>query len=188
MVAFSPRKSMVGPTSRVLRKWDELNIRRKCVGIASVDAHAFPIKVGPLTVRIFPYKVHFRTLRTHLILSEPLSRDLPVARRQIYDALRDCRAFGTNLRWGGAEGFEFYAITSAEKVTIGGQIPYSDDLHLQVNLPRAAEIRLIGNGQRLLDTTTRQVEYKVTEPGLYRVEVWQHKRCWIFTNHIRIEG
>ena len=90
---FSPRKSLVTPTDRILKKWDELSMSKKMLGIAGVDAHAFPIKIGPLTVKIFPYKVHFRSLRTHILLNKKMSDDFETARSQLYDALRDCRVF-----------------------------------------------------------------------------------------------
>ena len=116
VMSFSPRKSMVAPTDRILKKWDELNMTRKVVGIAGVDAHAFPIKVGPFTVEIFPYKVHFRCLRSHILLPERMSDDFDIAKKQLYDALRDCRTFFSNMRWGNAEEFEFCARSGAEKV------------------------------------------------------------------------
>ena len=90
-LAFSPRKSMVGPPQEALRIWDQLNRKRRFVGVAGVDAHAFPIDLGPFTVEIFPYKVHFRSLQTHLILEEPLASDFETASRQLYDALARCR-------------------------------------------------------------------------------------------------
>ena len=71
-MSLSPRKSMVGPTDRILKIWDEYNIKEKMVGIAGVDAHAFPVHIGPMTIEIFPYKVHFKCLRTHVILLEKM--------------------------------------------------------------------------------------------------------------------
>lgn len=185
-MAFSPRKSMVAPTARILRKWDDINMTRKCAGIAGVDAHAFPIKVGPFTIKIFPYKVHFRSLRTHILLPEPLSRDLDIARTQVYEAIRDCRIFGSNLRWGNAAGFEFIATQRDKKVTMGGELSGEGDSVIAVRLPVRRSIRLICNGEPLLETQSNRLEYRVQNPGHYRVEVWKKKRCWIFSNHIRI--
>jgi len=182
-MALSPRKSMIAPTQKVFRWWDELNLRRKYVGVTSVDAHAFQVRVWPFTVRIFPYKVHFRTLQTHLILSEKLSSDTATARQQVYAAIRDCRVFGSNARWGGMEGFEFSAINGA---TIGGRISAVEGTVLTTQLPQRAKLRLIGNGRQLVETISDRLEYAVTEPGVYRVEAWRYKRCWIFSNHIRV--
>ncbi|MBD3401346.1 histidinol-phosphatase [candidate division GN15 bacterium] len=186
VMIWSPRKSMYGPTERVFRKWDELNLQRKCVGIASADAHAFPVGLGPFTFRIFPYKTHFRTLRTHLILPEPLSTDLEVARRQVYGALRDCRAFGSNIRWGDADAFEFYATGSSSKAMIGGQLDEVDNTHLHIRLADPADLKLVGNGRTILETTSDHLDFAVEHPGIYRVEAWKKGRCWIFSNHIRI--
>lgn len=186
VMAFSPRKSMVGPTDRVLAKWDEVNRERKVVGIASVDAHAFPIKVGPFTVEIFPYKVHFKSILTYVIMPEPLSKEFPVARRQLYSALRDCRVYGANLRWGPARQFIFTGRRGAERVVCGGTLNDHKDAKLEVQLPASAQLRLIGNGRQLIEISGRRLEYAVTQPGIYRVEAWKNGRCWIVSNHIRV--
>ncbi|MEE8576736.1 MAG: histidinol-phosphatase [candidate division Zixibacteria bacterium] len=185
-MAFSPRKSMVGPTDRLLAKWDTINAQRKCVGIASADAHAFPIPIGPFKVEIFPYKVHFRALRTHLLLREELSRDFHSARDQIYAALRDCRAYLSNMRWGNAETFEFWAVSPQRSVTMGGQIEHTDGVTLKVKLQDSATIKLVGNGKVIAQTVSDRLEYSVETDGIYRVEAWKGKRGWIFSNHIRI--
>jgi hypothetical protein len=186
LMAFSPRKSMVGPSDRVFAQWDEVNRSEKIVGIASVDAHAFPIKVGPFKVEIFPYKVHFRSLRTYIILPEPLSSDFATARMQVYDAIRDCRAFGAHIRWGDPIGFRFSGRNGAEQVIAGGRLSNHQGATLEVQLPSRAVMRLVGNGKKLVETAGDKLEYHPTEPGIYRVEAWKQNRCWIFSNHIRI--
>lgn len=186
MMAFSPRKSMVAPTDRILAKWDEISMHRKCVGVAGVDAHAFKQKVGPLEVEIFPYKVHFKCLRTHVILPEKLSTDFESAKKQLYDAIRDCRIFFSNMRWGKADKFLFMAENDNETAVSGESINSLDGTKLIVKLPRKATVRLIHNGHKVLETLTDKIEYGVNQPGIYRVEAWLGKRGWIFSNHIRI--
>lgn len=186
LMAFSPRKSMVGPTERILKKWDELNQVRKVAGVASVDAHAFPIKVWPGTVEIFPYKVHFRCLRTYLILDQPLSDDFETAKSQLYGAIRDCRLFFANIRWGDPKGFEFSIRNATTQVMAGEAIGLDDQTKLKISLPRSATIKIVGNGRQLAETKTEKLEYTVTQSGVYRVEVWRKKRGWIFSNHIRV--
>lgn len=185
-MVFSPRKSMVGPTDELLRIWDKMNQKRKCVGIAGVDAHAFPVKIGPLKVEIFPYKVHFRCLRTHLLLKKPLSQDLLIARRQVYDALRECRAFFSNMRWGVADSFLFEARQGTLVAVSGGSLATHRETTINVELPSKATIRLICDGSQLVRTVSDSLQFAVTQPGLYRVEVWKGRRGWIFSNHIRI--
>jgi len=186
IMSFSPRKSMLGPTDRILKKWDELNMTRKTVGLAGVDAHAFPIKVGPLTVEIFPYKVHFRCLRSHLLMPEKMSKDFVTAKKQLYDALRDCSLFFSNMRWGNADQFQFIARRGDEKVTCGGTLSSPDDAWLSVRLPSRAELKLNHNGKEILRTYADALEFTDLQTGIYRVEAWKKGRGWIFSNHIRV--
>ena len=185
-MAFSPRKSMIGPTNRLLKQWDEISNSRKYVGLASVDAHAFPIRVGPFTVAIFPYKVHFRSLRSYIILDQPLSPDLATAREQLFQAFRECRVYFANLRWGDASEFIFYADNGRERVPSGGELALSPSAQFVAKLPSKAAIRLIKDGSEIMSTTAREMVYEVSRPGLYRLETRKWGRGWIFTNHIRI--
>jgi hypothetical protein len=187
-MSFSPRKSMIGPTARILKKWDELSMNGKCVGIAGVDAHAFPVRLGPFTIRIFPYKVHFKSLRTHVLLPTPMSGEFKTAKKQLFDALRDCRVFFSNMRWGEADDFEFYGVSGAHSVTCGGELPLTDDARLIVRLPSRASIKLIHNGSCTLESEGKNLEYAPVKSGIYRVEAWKRNRGWIFSNHIRINN
>ncbi len=185
-MAFSPRKSMIAPAEATVRRWDKLNLTRKVFGIASVDAHAFPVKIGPMTVEIFPYKVHFRSLRTFIILPEPMSTDFAVAKRQLFAALLDCRVFGANVRWGDPGRFLFVARNGDEMVISGGTLQSAVGAQIEVRSPERARIILIRNGSKILESVSDSMEFSVTESGLYRVEVWKNSRGWIFSNHIRI--
>lgn len=185
-MVLSPRKSMISPTERILKKWDELNMYRKVAGVAGVDAHAFPVKIGPFKFEVFPYKVHFRSLRTHIILSEPLSEDFETARRQLYQAIFDCRLFFSNMRWGEADKFQFYAQNDSEKVIAGGELSDINNARLVIKLPQKANLRLVHNGEYILNTNCDNLEFKQLQPGIYRVEAWKADRAWIFSNHIRV--
>jgi hypothetical protein len=185
-MAFSPRKSMIGPTDRILAKWDAISSKRRCVGIAGVDAHAFSIKVGPFRVAIFPYKVHFRCLRTHLLLSEPMSDDFETARDQLYSALRNCRVFFSNMRWGRADGFEFFAENEQGRATCGDELMLKHNTVLQAKLPARATIKLVKSGEVVLTTVSDKLSVVLDQPGNYRLEAWRGRRGWIFSNHIRI--
>jgi len=183
---FSPRKSLDSPTGRILDRWDSLNRQGKIAGLAAIDVHAHPYRFGPFRITIFPYKVQFRSLRTHLLLTEELSREIPIARRQIYEAIRDCRVFVSNFRWGDASGFKFMARRGAQEAIAGGSVDSYKDAIIQVQTPNKAKIRLIGNGERLVEIDASNLEYKPKQNGLYRVEVLKRNKGWIYSNHIRI--
>jgi hypothetical protein len=186
IMLLSPRKWLKSPTRRIMRKWDDVNLRRRVVGIASVDAHGFLYRAGPLKLTIFPYKVQFKSLRSHLILDEPLSRDLDTARNQVYGAIRDCRVFMSNYRWGEAKDFRFEIKSASEAVMLGGRIKLGDDIRASVSIPIAGRIRLIHNGKLISEKKGKSFEQTIAQPGIYRVEVYRGKKGWIFSNHIRV--
>jgi hypothetical protein len=185
-MAIMPRRSLRGPTSRVLEKWDELVKTRPVAGIGSADVHAHIYRKGLIRLTIFPYKVQFRSIRTHLLLEEPLSGDIAKAREQIFKAIRKCRVFISNFRWGDARGFRFFARRKNRFFRIGDTVDFSPELSLKMQSPRIADIKLIKDGSPVLTQTGSCFEIAVQSPGIYRVELYKNRRGWIFSNHIRI--
>ncbi len=183
---FSPRKFMKSPTDRILQIWDELNLTGKIAGVGGVDVHAYPYRLGPFRITIFPYKVQFKSIRTHLLLPDELSRNVKTARKQVFDAIRDCRVFISNHRWGDAAGFEFKARQGSEMVTMGGSLKNHEDSIVTAKVPDRAIIRLIANGKSVLESNGDYLEYHPSGPGLFRVEAFKNKKGWIYSNHIKI--
>jgi hypothetical protein len=185
-MVFMPRRGLRGPTARILRKWDELSESGRVAGIGSADVHAHAYRRGPLKITIFPYKVQFRSIRTHLLLDEPLSSDIKIAKRQIFQAIRSCRVFVSNYRWGDARGFIFRARSGEAIYQVGDDIPFSDDLTLELIAPDEADIRLIHDGKPEIEATGDRIILPIREPGLYRAELLRKKRGWIYSNHLRV--
>jgi hypothetical protein len=185
-MAIMPRRSLRGPTDRVLKKWDEIAKSRPVAGIGSADVHAHAYRRGPIRLTIFPYKVQFRSIRTHLLLDRPLSTDILDAGEQMFRAIRECRIFVSNFRWGDARGFKFYARDKNEVFQIGRTLQFSDHLTLIMRSPRTADIRLIKDGEPVLTQFGSRFEIAVQSPGIYRVELFQNKKGWIYSNHIRV--
>jgi hypothetical protein len=183
---FTPRRGLIGPTSRVLKKWDELSARRPVAGIGSADVHAHAYRKGPIRLIIFPYKVQLRAIRTHLLLSSPLSDDIPSAKIQILNAIRNCRAFVSNFRWGDARGFRFFARDSKKSYQMGETIPFSSDLKMILKAPTEAQIKIIKDGQLYNSYFRNSLEIPIDTPGLYRVELYKDNRGWIYSNHLRV--
>jgi hypothetical protein len=185
-MAIMPRRSLRGPTARVRRKWDEIARSRPIAGIGSADVHAHLYRKGPLRLTIFPYKVQFRSIRTHLLLNEPLSPDIEKARSQIFDAIRACRVFVSNYRWGDARGFEFYAKSRGRIHRIGDNPVFSPGMTLNLSSPKRARVTLIKDGYTHFVDTCSSFEIPVPEDGVYRMELSINGRGWIYSNHIRI--
>jgi len=183
---FSPRKSLDSPTERVLSKWDELNQKRRVCGIGGVDAHAHLYKFGPLKLSIFPYEVQFKSIRTHLVLDQPLSSDFEKAKNQIFSALINCNAFASNSKRGEAKGFLFYAEGKKSIAKIGEEMNLEEAGSLVVKTPAKSEIRLIHNGKLINISEGKELIYHPKEKGIYRIEAFKGDKGWIFSNHIRI--
>jgi len=186
MLVFTPRRGLRGPTDRVLGKWDELSENSLVAAIGSADVHAHAFRKGPIKVTIFPYKVQFRSIRTHLLLTSPLSSEISEAKTQIYDAIRNCHAFVSNFKWGDARTFRFYAQCDDKIFQMGEKVIFEDGLMIIMKAPSDAHVRIIRNGKLLRALTGCAFALPVELPGLYRVELFRNNRGWIFSNHLRI--
>ena len=66
-------------------------------------------------------------------------------------------------------------IASVNKVKLNDLLPV-----------QSADIRLSHNGKTIETTENKEAEFLINERGVYRVEVFIHKKAWIYTNHIRV--
>jgi hypothetical protein len=185
-MAISPRRSLRGPTSGALEKWDEIARERSVAGIGSADVHAHLYRKGPIRLTIFPYKVQFRSIRTHLLLDDPLSGNIETAQKQIFTAIRRCRVFVSNFRWGDAAGFSFYAKSGNKIHQMGSRPRLASDMTLCMSSPREATVRIIKDGKTYKEHLGQSIEIPVAESGLYRVELYIGDKGWVYSNHIKI--
>jgi PHP domain len=188
-----PLRTIVAPPKETLKIWDELNLKRKVVGIGGVDAHAHKYNLlGFLEVEIFPYKVLFKSIRTHILLKDELVREkgedsIRQSKKMIYNALADGKCFFANDYHADSKGFRFFAEVNDKIYHMGDNIESTGKIKLRVLLPvQEAEIKLIRNGKKISDTVNNSAEFIIEEPGAYRVEVYLHKKAWIYSNHIRL--
>ena len=188
-----PLRSIVGPPPETLKLWDELNLKRKVVGMGGVDAHAHKQNLfGFFEVEIFPYKVLFKSIHNHVFLPEPLikgngKQKLAKAKAAIYKALAYGRNFIANDYHANSKGFQFFAKSGKKKYHMGDSIDFSEKVTLFVTLPiQNAEIKIIRNGKEIANFQSDKAEFKVKKPGAYRVEVFFFNKAWIYSNHIRI--
>ena len=188
-----PLRTIAAPPEETLKIWDELNLKRKVTGIGGVDAHAHKYNLlGFLEVEIFPYKVLFKSIRTHILVDKEIERkqsdnEIAEAKKIIYDALAGGRSFIANDYHADSTGFRFFAEGNNRTYQMGDYIDKPDKLKLKVTLPvESAEIRLIRNGIPIASSDNKEAEFPVSENGVYRVEVFIHKKAWIYSNHIRV--
>ncbi len=184
-----PLKTIKSPPKETLKLWDKLNLKRPVVGIGGVDAHAHKYNLlGFMEVEIFPYKVLFKSIRTHLLTDETLSPDVSFdnSKKTILDSLKNGSCFFANDYLADSKGFRFFAENGSEKINMG-KTTETKDVSLKVLLPiEKAEIILIRNGIIEDKIENSEARFKISKHGAYRVEVKLHKKAWIYSNHIRI--
>jgi len=185
---LNPYGPISGPCPQSLARFDQISGQRPLVAIAGSDAHAWPIHRGLVRRTIFPYKFLFRTINNCLLLESPLSDKLAEAKQQIYGALRAGRSFIVNCRVGNPAGVAFSASNGHQEFAIGQIVPFTKNASLQINCPHEfsgrLRYRIIHNGKPLEEIPRCNVTIRVTQPGTYRLEVYVHKKPWIFTNPI----
>lgn len=190
--AFFPQFIGHHPILETIQHWDDLlSEGRRVVAVGGSDAHALDMHMGFIHRTIFPYDFHFRTVNTHILISEPLTGDVIIDKRMIYEALAAGQCFiGYDLP-SPTRGFIFKAKGREKSVVMGEELPLKGGVTLQAHVPKPAEIRLIKDGRPIhIWKNSYACAYSVTEPGVYRVEVWKNylgfKRGWIFSNPIYV--
>jgi hypothetical protein len=186
-----PRKSILSAPKETIERWDRLNLNRPVFAIGGVDAHAHVYKLfGIIPLRIFHYKVQFKTIRTHLLLSEDLEKQerFDQVKHLILQAIRQGHSFIENYLLGDATGFRFWAETDDGIVEMGDTVyNIPENMVLRAVVPEKGLIRLIKNGTLVYQTENTKLEFQDTAPGgIYRIEVIKNERNWIYSNHIRL--
>jgi hypothetical protein len=188
---FFPEKAISGPRPETLRKWDEVAQHRRVVGIGSTDAHAKPLPIFRF-IKFLPYEYLFRTIRTHVLLNEPLPiQSFPASKQRIYDAIKAGHCFIAYDLLADSMGFTFMAEVKGgnEKhdrpyLLMGDEAIFEGGADLLAAVPEPANIRLIRNGQPLHSVNGKTLRFPVNQSGVYRVEVYYQDQPWIFSNPI----
>lgn len=192
---FHPLKSIIAPDKEAVKKWDELNKERKVTAIGSIDAHAHKQNVmGFYTIEIFPYKVLFKSVRTHVLLNEEIEKGnkekFELYKKEIVEALRDGKSFIVNHYYGDGKGFRFFAEYDNATYNLGDEIVFDKKKNKSITfnayVPKDAKLKLMKNGVCYDEYTGIGCVWDTKEPGNYRVECWLGEKAWIFSNHIRV--
>ncbi|MFQ3609276.1 MAG: CehA/McbA family metallohydrolase [Chloroherpetonaceae bacterium] len=188
--AFHPLASIVAPPRKTLELWDKANAERKVIATGGVDAHAHKINMLGLTLKIFPYKVCFRSIHMHVLLEEPIDVTQPIEseRLKVYDALREGHSFISNSYLGSAKGFRFWATQSGATVEMGDSLLGDSPIGFHIETPKASAIRLLHNGNCIAERDGKRLDVETRESGVYRVECYLNQKAWIFSNPIRVKS
>ncbi|MEO8663862.1 MAG: CehA/McbA family metallohydrolase [Ignavibacteria bacterium] len=189
-----PLKSIVAPPEVTLKKWDELNLKRKVVAIGGIDAHAHKHNIMGFEFEIFAYKILFKSIRTHVLVDKEIlkgdKKNFDQDQKQIIEAIGYGRSFVVNPYYGSGTGFRFFAEYDGKHYLMGDRIRFvkskNKKIIFRTFLPSAARIRLIHNGKCVDELQNLDCIWDSDETGSYRIEAWKDSKGWIFSNHIRV--
>ena len=179
-----PHKAIDGPPKEILQEWDLLCQKRRVVGIGASDVHAkyvFPFSM----VQFLSYKRNFHGVRTHLLIESPLNSDLNESKRVVYKVLGSGHCFFAYDYEVDSRGFTFEVITDGERLIMGDECKLHGKAELVINSPIPALIRLIKDGQVIIESKdTTKLVHETNECGVYRIEAIHNGKPWVFTNPI----
>ena len=184
-----PDAGISGPHPGVLRRWDEVAVRRHTSGVGALDAHEFRFPIRKLRWSLFqvlPLERLFGTVRTHVLMPE-WSGD-PADTTALTAALAAGRCFVAYDRVGDSTGARFFARRGEETVVMGDETAADDELEFVATVPEEAQIVLLRNSEAVAEATGRELVYRDARPGVYRIEARLAGRPWIFTNHIYVRS
>jgi hypothetical protein len=180
-----------------LRRWDQAigDGKRRLVATAGNDAHSnVGISLNDasgkqwLGVKLDPYERSFRTVRTHVLISQ----DKGLSRESVLEAIALGHCYVSFDLFGDPKGFIF-TVAGAKPRIMGDEIPYTSGIHLKASAPLSCRFVLLKNGSAIDQQSGATADFAVNEPGSYRVEAYLDSlpppvtgQPWIISNPIYI--
>jgi len=186
--------ALISYPRREMEIWDRCNREGRCFGIYALDSHA-KLPLGKKARLRFPsYGATFRILSVYVRVERDLDRDARTAASTVIAALRRGRFFSAVESLAAANGFDsYYLDADGRRVEMGGdaerpggalvlELPFDFDTDIVVRRDGAVIRAIRGNSRR-------KVEVPVSQPGVYRSEVFLHsgrfrKLPWILANPV----
>lgn len=180
-----------------LKKWDQASTRARSTALAGNDAHS---NIGVslrdssgntlLGIQLDPYEVSFRLVRLHVFVEQ----NKPLDQASLLEAIKAGHCFIGFDFLGDTSGFSFRAESDGETKIQGDEIALKNDTKLKIKTPVAGRVLLFKDGTLIAEESGVTVrEFPVTEPGIYRVEVYlpqlgklAAEKPWIISNPIYV--
>lgn len=179
---------------RELEAWDRCNREGRVFGIYALDSHAKLALSDRRQLRFPSYAATFKILRVYALVDRELDRDAGAAAATVLAALRRGSFFCAVESLAAANGFAFgYEEPGGGRVEMGGDAARTGgSLVLRLPFPFATDVRVIKDGRtfrRIENNTRQEIALPVTEPGVYRCEVFLHsgrlhRLPWILANPV----
>lgn len=152
---------------------DDLLKERAVSMVAGVDAH--------LKNSTKHFEWAFQSVALY-VLAKQLNEE------EIIKAMATGKVFMVFETHGSAEGFSYWAEQNGQIFNLGDTLEAGRGASLHVHLPILARIRLIHDGVVAAEELTQEMDFPASEPGAYRVEVYQDDKPWIYSNPIYLRS
>ena len=188
---IAPAFILSGPKKETLNRWDNISKERKVFGFGEIDNHASDKKFFGFNFKIFPFQFAFRTIRTHLLLKEELSKNTAQGCEQIIEAIKNANGYIAQEHWSNAKGFVFRVSDLQTRAISGDDFTLCNKATLEVKVPKKCLIKVIKDGIKIKTTkNSSSLCFEIFQKGSYRVEAYAKRfyfyKPWIFSNHIRV--
>lgn len=180
-----------------LQKFDELTATGKRLTLfGAADAHSnIGIRFSDradhdwLKIQIDPYKSIFKLVRLHVWLPA----DQEFNQENLLAAIKNANCYTAFDVYGSADDFVFYAENSGERKIMGDEIALANQTKLVARAALKSRFVLYKNGAQIQNGSaeTNDFTFAVTEPGVYRIELYRdslelNRAPWIISNPIYV--
>lgn len=185
--------------AKEMKKFDDLNVTRKVVGIGSLDAHS-NVRLGKNVSWHLPsYQSLFNLVHTVIVTKQQFNGLYQHDRELVLTAIRNGNTFVAFSGLEQARGFLFTARSETTEAVMGDSLRMDRSATLHADMPDSEDVetQIVWNG-KVIGTyqNVGSLEITVTNPGEYRMQVFQKrimlplftKRLfpWILSNPIHI--
>ncbi len=175
---FNPRLSLLRlytePTDEVALL-DKLSTQRKVVIYAGTEASARAIPLANYLVRFPSYKRTFEVMSNHIMLKSELTGSFNSDRVKVFNALKNGNSYIALDMLGDPKGFVATIDEDNRSHLMGSEIKLTKKMALKVKLPAKPkdffEIVILRNGESVAKINDPEVNFPITQPGTYRVQV-----------------
>lgn len=200
--AFLPQAALNSLADRpdaMLDRWQNLSQKNHVIGIGSVDAHARIPLWGDQILQFPSYERMFHFLRTYAVMDYPLTGVDSTDCMMIQNALHKGRSYMAFDGYEPAQGFSFYLTYKDGAAQMGDHITLEPGsvIHVETGSSNPILIRIFRDNILVLEKADKSAVYSITNPGIYRTEVYQLRRRlplfrqiprpWIFSNPIWVK-
>jgi hypothetical protein len=161
--------------AETLARWDREASARPVVGFYGPNMHQ-NVRILGWEPKFPPADAVMPLASNHILSREPLAGDFQSDKRVVYTAIRNGNLFFALDILGDSSGFRFSARQEDSSAVMGETLSSDVETVFSVRLPRIEdnsqfEIVIYRNGVEFLRERGRELTFRATQAGAYRVEV-----------------